>query len=206
MLIVLAQPLVAILLNHLNARTHLAVGTVLAVLAAGLPGFTVFQLCVRGLQSMQRAREVFLLYVLDNALTIVLCVVLGRHSIAGLTASVSIGYVVAAAAALVVLAHYQVNIITGVWSVHVRRSLVASLVAAAVIAVVYAVPSWTRGAARRALRRRGRRRRHRVRPRRRGVAPPGSTGPHEKCKAWSVLGGTMARIRVVTDSASDLPE
>ena len=59
-LLVLAQPLVAILLNHVNGRTHLAAGTVLAVLAAGLPGFTVFQLCVRGLQSMQRAREVFL--------------------------------------------------------------------------------------------------------------------------------------------------
>ncbi|HEV7958310.1 MAG TPA: murein biosynthesis integral membrane protein MurJ [Acidimicrobiales bacterium] len=144
-LIVLSQPLVAILLNHVNATRHLAVGTVLAVLAAGLPGFTIFQLCVRGLQSMQRAREVFLLYVLDNALTIVLCVVLGRHSIAGLTASVSIGYTVAAVAALIVLARYQVNIITGVWSVHVRRSLVASLVATAVIAVVYAVPTWTRG-------------------------------------------------------------
>ena len=95
-LIVLSQPIVAILLNHLNASHQLAVGTVLAVLAAGLPGFTVFQLCVRDCKSMQRAREVFLLYVLDNALTIVLCIVLGRHSIAGLTASVSIGYTVAA--------------------------------------------------------------------------------------------------------------
>jgi putative peptidoglycan lipid II flippase len=144
-LVVLSQPLVAILLNHLNGSHHLAVGTVLAVLAAGLPGFTVFQLCVRGLQSMQRAREVFLLYLLDNALTIVLCIELGRHSIAGLTASVSIGYTVAAVAALVVLARYHVNIITGVWSVHVRRSLWASLVATAVIAVTYAAPSWTRG-------------------------------------------------------------
>jgi putative peptidoglycan lipid II flippase len=144
-LIVLSQPLVAILLHRLDGSQHYSVGTVLAVLAAGLPGFTVFQLCVRGLQSMQRARQVFLLYVLDNALTIVLCIVLGRHSIAGLTASVSIGYTVAAVAGLVVLARYQVNIITGIWSVHVRRSLGASLVATAVIAVVYAVPSWTRG-------------------------------------------------------------
>ncbi|MGA7834550.1 MAG: murein biosynthesis integral membrane protein MurJ [Acidimicrobiales bacterium] len=145
-LIVLSQPIVAILLNHLNASHKLPVGTVLAVLAAGLPGFTVFQLCVRGLQSMQRMREVFVLYVLDNALTIALCVMLGRHSIAGLTASVSIGYSAAAVAALVVLARHRVNIITGIWSVHVRRSLLASLVAAVVIAVVYAVPTWTRGA------------------------------------------------------------
>lgn len=144
-MIVLSQPLVAILVHGLNGSHSYGVGTVLAVLAAGLPGFTIFQLCVRGLQSMQRARQVFLLYVLDNGLTIALCVVLGRHSIAGLTASVSIGYTVAAAAGLIVLARYRVNIITGVWSVHVRRSLLASLVATAVIAVVYSVPSWTRG-------------------------------------------------------------
>jgi hypothetical protein len=94
---------------------------------------------------MQRARQVFLLYVLDNALTIVLCVVLGRHSVVGLMAAISLGYSVAAVAALIVLARYRVNIITGVWSVHVRRSLWASLVAAVVMAAVYAVPSWTHG-------------------------------------------------------------
>jgi putative peptidoglycan lipid II flippase len=144
-LIILAQPIVAILLNHINAVHKLAAGTVLAVLAAGLPGFTIFQLAVRGLQSMQRARDVFMLYVFENALTIVLCVLLGRHSLAGLTASVSLGYSVAAVAALVVLARHQVNIITGVWSVHVRRSLWSSLVATVVMAFVYAVPSWTTG-------------------------------------------------------------
>jgi peptidoglycan biosynthesis protein MviN/MurJ (putative lipid II flippase) len=144
-IIVLAQPLVGILLKHLNASHTWSVGTVLAVLTAGLPGFTIFQLCVRGLQSMQRARQVFLLYVLDNALTIVLCVVLGRHSATGLMAAISIGYSVAAVVALIVLARYRVNIITGVWSVHVRRSLWASLVAAIVMAAVYAVPSWTHG-------------------------------------------------------------
>ena len=70
---------------------------------------------------------------------------LGRHSLAGLTAAVSIGYSAAAVAALAVLARHRVNIISGVWSVHVRRSLVASLVATLVMALVYAVPTWTRG-------------------------------------------------------------
>jgi putative peptidoglycan lipid II flippase len=144
-LIVAAQPLVGILLNHANATHTLAAGTVLAVLAAGLPGFTVFQLCVRGLQSMQRARQVFLLYFFENALTIVLCVALGRHSLAGLTASVSIGYSAAAIAALAVLARHRVNITTAVWSVHVRRSLAASLVATVAVAALYAVPTWTHG-------------------------------------------------------------
>ena len=145
-MIVLAQPLVAILLNHVNATHRLAAGTVLAVLAAGLPGFTVFQLAVRGLQSMQRAREVFLLYFFENALTIALCVAVGRHSLAALTASVSIGYSVAAIAALAVLARHRVNITTGVWSVHVRRSLYASLGATAAVAALYAVPDWSHGA------------------------------------------------------------
>lgn len=144
-LVILAQPIVGILLNHVNASHRLATGTVLAVLAAGLPGFTIFQLCARGLQSMQRAKEVFALYLFENALTIVLCVALGRHSLAGLTAAVSLGYSVAALAALAVLARHRVNIISGVWSVHVRRSLVASLVATLAMALVYAVPTWTRG-------------------------------------------------------------
>jgi putative peptidoglycan lipid II flippase len=92
---------------------QLSVGTVLAVLAAGLPGFTVFQLCVRGLQSMQRAREVFFLYALENALTIALAIVLGRHSLAGLTASVSIAYSAAAVVALFALARHQVHVASG---------------------------------------------------------------------------------------------
>jgi putative peptidoglycan lipid II flippase len=145
-LLVLAQPIVAILLNHLNARHDIAAGTVLAVLAAGLPGFTIFQLCVRGLQSMQRAREVFYLYALQNVLTIVLCVAIGRHSIAGLTASVSIAYSAAAVAALAALARHHVTISSVIWSRHVRRSLGASLVMALVMALAYSAPTWNRGA------------------------------------------------------------
>ncbi|HEY5010524.1 MAG TPA: murein biosynthesis integral membrane protein MurJ [Acidimicrobiales bacterium] len=144
-LLVLAQPIVAILLNHLNARHSILAGTVLAVLAAGLPGFTVFQLCVRGLQSMQRAREVFYLYALQNVLTIALCVAIGRHSMAGLTASVSIAYSAAAVVALAALARHHVNIASEIWSRHVRRSLGASLVAALVMALAYSAPTWNHG-------------------------------------------------------------
>jgi len=144
-LVILAQPIVGILLNHVRATHRLSAGTVLAILAAGLPGFTVFQLCVRGLQSMQRARQVFYLYVFQNGLTIALCVALGRHSLAGLTASVSIAYTLAAAVAVFTLARYHVNIVSTIWSIHVRRSLRASLVAAVVMALVYAAPPWDHG-------------------------------------------------------------
>jgi putative peptidoglycan lipid II flippase len=145
-LLVLAQPIVSILIEHLNASHHWDVGTVLAVLAAGLPGFTVFQLCVRGLQSMQRAREVFYLYALQNVLTIVLCIVIGRHSLAGLTASVSIAYSAAAVVALAALARHHVTITSVIWSRHVRRSLGASIVMALVMALAYAAPTWNHGA------------------------------------------------------------
>ncbi|HEY5304151.1 MAG TPA: lipid II flippase MurJ [Acidimicrobiales bacterium] len=144
-LIILAQPLVGILLNHLDASTQLPAGTVLAILAAGLPGFTIFQLCVRGLQAMQRAVDVFALYALENAVTIALCVVIGRHSLAGLTASVSIAYALAAVVALIVLATRQVSVAATIWSVHVRRSVFASLAMGIVMAAAYATPSWSRG-------------------------------------------------------------
>lgn len=144
-LIILAQPIVGILLNHLDASSRLSAGTVLAILAAGLPGFTIFQLCVRGLQSMQRAREVFALYLVENALTIALCFVLGRHSLAGLTASVSIAYSVSALGALVLLSVHQVNIVATAWGLHVRRSLLASVAMGVVMAAAYATPTWTHG-------------------------------------------------------------
>jgi O-antigen/teichoic acid export membrane protein len=94
---------------------------------------------------MQRARDVFYLYVLENGLTIALCVALGRHSLAGLTASVSIAYTLAAAVAVFTLARHHVNIISTIWSIHVRRSLRASFVAAVVMALVYAAPPWDHG-------------------------------------------------------------
>ncbi len=145
-LVLLAQPIVAILLNHLNATHRLGAGTVLAVLAAGLPGFTVFQLCVRGLQSMQHARDVFILYAIQNAANIALALAIGRHSLAGLTASVSIAYTGAAILALVALAGRGVRIAPAVWGVHVRRSVGASLGAGAALAATYAASSATRGA------------------------------------------------------------
>ena len=145
-LLILAQPTVAILLNRADASHVLGAGTVLAVLAAGLPGFTVFQLCVRGLQAMQRAREVFYLYAAENALTIVLALVLGRRSLAGLTASVSIAYALGAMGALATLARHHVRVASVIWSRHVSRSLVASLVATLVMAATYASSGATRGA------------------------------------------------------------
>jgi len=144
-LVVFAQPIVAIALFHANGTKQLPVGIVLAVLSAGLPGFTVFQICVRGLQSMQRAREVFYLYMLENALTIGLAIVLGRTSLAGLIASISIAYSAAAMVALFALARHHVRIASVIWARHVRRSLWASLIATLIMALIYALSSANQG-------------------------------------------------------------
>lgn len=99
-LVILAQPLVDLLLYRGQGHGRLLVGTVLAVLSAGLPGFTCFQFAIRGLQAMQRARDAFWLYVVENGLNIALAVTIGRHSIGVLTATVSIAYTAAAIGAL----------------------------------------------------------------------------------------------------------
>ncbi len=137
-LVLLSQPLVGVLLNHVHAEHRLLAGSVLAVLGAGLPGFTVFQLCVRGLQAMQRAREVFYLYVLQNGLTIILAIAIGQHSMSGLCASVSISYTAVALVALANLTRHQVNISATLWSKHVLRSIFASVASGFVIAIAYA--------------------------------------------------------------------
>ena len=145
-LIILAQPVVALALHHADARAHLPAATALAVLGAGLPGFTVFQLCVRGLQAMQRARDVFILYVIENALTVVLCASIGRTTLGGVCASVSLAYTASAVLALVVLAHQSVNLSGELRSPYVLRSLVASLVAGFALAVGDAASGATTGA------------------------------------------------------------
>ncbi len=145
LLIILAQPIVAILLHRADGTHVLAAGTVLAVLAAGLPGFTVFQICVRGLQSMQHARDVFYLYAGQNALTIVLAMVVGRHSLGGLTAGVALAYSVAAVFALWALSRRGVHIAATIWSRYVLRSMGASLAAAVVTVLAYATSSASHG-------------------------------------------------------------
>lgn len=144
-MVVLAQPIVGILLNHGVADRHLLAGIVLAILAAGLPGFTVFQLCIRGLQAQQRARDVFALYVAENVLTVVVGVAFGRHSLAGLTAGISLAYTISALLAVVVLSHNQVSLWPALAEPALRRTLLGSLVMGLLMAMAYASLTWSSG-------------------------------------------------------------
>jgi len=145
LLVVLAQPLTAVLLNHADARQPLSVGVALAVLAAGLPGFTVYQVGVRGLQAQLRGAEVAALSIGQNALALVLALTMGRHSLGALMGSISISYAVAALAVVVVLWQQGVEIGRGVLDPQLRMVFAVSLLSGLAAAVGYSVRGDTQG-------------------------------------------------------------
>jgi putative peptidoglycan lipid II flippase len=69
----LAHPAAVLALahGHLSATSAGFTGTVLAVFALGLPGFSAYLLLMRAFQSKQDTRSMFWLYVGENALTVV---------------------------------------------------------------------------------------------------------------------------------------
>lgn len=69
---VLARRVTVLAAAHGALGVHQAVstGTLLAVFAVGLPGFSCFLLIMRAFQSQQDARSMFWLYVLENGLTL----------------------------------------------------------------------------------------------------------------------------------------
>ena len=72
-MLLLARPAVALLLGvgHSTPAETATTGAALAMFALGLPGFCTYLYLVRVLQSMQRTRVAFYLYLVENALNIV---------------------------------------------------------------------------------------------------------------------------------------
>jgi putative peptidoglycan lipid II flippase len=105
-MLLLAKPAIALLLGHGAATPGQTAetGAALAILAAGLPGFCSFLFVVRALQSMQRTKVAFWLYLVENGINIVLAVALVHSmSVRGLAVSLSVAYTAAALLGLVVL-------------------------------------------------------------------------------------------------------
>ncbi|MHB8293673.1 MAG: lipid II flippase MurJ [Acidimicrobiales bacterium] len=76
-----------------------ATASALLALAIGLPGFSVYQFCVRSLQAMRNTRDAFLLSLLRNVLTVLGCVLSYRSfGVSGLCLALSAAYSVAAVA------------------------------------------------------------------------------------------------------------
>ncbi len=105
-MLILAQPLIRLFLAHGAAGPNDAgaTGSTLAMLAIGLPGFSVYLYAVRGFQAMQDTRTVFVLYLVENGINLVLAFAFAKPlGVEGIALSLSVAYSVAALVALRVL-------------------------------------------------------------------------------------------------------
>jgi putative peptidoglycan lipid II flippase len=137
-MLLLAKPAVALLLGHGHSTPAQTAdtGAALAMFALGLPGFCTYLYVVRVLQSMQRTRVAFFLYLVENAINVVLAVVL-VHSLGvrGLALSLSVAYTVGALIGLALLYRWFGRLGTAAtWSP--LRRVGASTVAMGVVVLV----------------------------------------------------------------------
>ena len=139
-MIILAHPLINLVLarGHETPAQASATATALAMFALGLPGFCTFLYMVRVLQAMQDTRTAFRIYLIENAINIVLGIALvGPLGVRGLALSVSIAYTVAAVIALSVVAGKDGGLGGSELTTPVTRVLIATGVMA--LATVLAV-------------------------------------------------------------------
>jgi putative peptidoglycan lipid II flippase len=95
----LARPAITLVLLHGNMSAHGAHETANALIAfaLGLPTFGLFITFMRAFQAMQDTRSMFVFYVVENALNVVLALLLyPSFGITGLAASWSLAYAGAA--------------------------------------------------------------------------------------------------------------
>ena len=134
-MIILAHPLIDLVLAHgaeTSAQASMTAAT-LALFALGLPGFCTFLYMVRVLQSMQDTRTAFRIYLVENAINIVLAVALvGPLGVRGLALAMSVAYTVAALISLSVVSNRE----GGLGGGELRTPLTRVLVSTAAMAVV----------------------------------------------------------------------
>lgn len=137
--LLLAGPAISLLLRHRDFGTANAHETavLLAWLAVGLPGYCAYLLCISALQAMRDTRTAFFLYLYENAVNILLAVLLTEHiGAAGLSLSLSLAYSSAAVAALVVVRSRMGSLGGRPVARFLLRSLGLTLLMAAAVALV----------------------------------------------------------------------
>jgi len=138
-LLLLAKPAVALLLGH-GASTPeetATTGSALAMFALGLPGFCTYLYVIRVLQSMQRTRVAFNLYLIENGINVVLAVVLVHPlGVRGLALSLSVAYTVGAIIGVTLLRRWFGRLGTPETWDPLRRVAVASLAMGVTVLVV----------------------------------------------------------------------
>jgi Polysaccharide biosynthesis C-terminal domain len=105
--------------------------------ALGLPGFCTYLYLVRVLQSMQRTRVAFYLYLVENGINVVLAVLLVHTlGVRGLALSLSIAYTVAAVLTLVVFHRWFGRLAPRETWAPLWRVVIASIPMAVVVLVI----------------------------------------------------------------------
>jgi putative peptidoglycan lipid II flippase len=92
---VLARPMVRLLLQHgnLTARSAQTTADVLAIMALGLPAYSLYLLLMRSYQAMQDTRAMFVTSAVENGINIVLAVALHpAFGVRGLAAAFALSY------------------------------------------------------------------------------------------------------------------
>ncbi len=132
--VVLAQPFLQLVFQHgsfSHADAH-RIGTVVALFAVGLPGFSAYLLLMRGYQAMQDTKSMFMLYLVENLATLVLAGVL--YPIMGVS-GLALGWVSAySIGSIVAFAHLRRRT-GGLEGSATARGLARVVVASAVMAV-----------------------------------------------------------------------
>jgi putative peptidoglycan lipid II flippase len=150
-MLVLARPAVALILGHGHTtptQTSATTGATLAMFALGLPGFCTYLYVVRVLQSMQRTKVAFYLYLGENGLNIALAVALvGPLGVRGLALALSVAYTASAIAGIVLLRKWFGPLGTAVLWSPLRRVVAASVVLFGVVLVVSNLSGASHGAA-----------------------------------------------------------
>lgn len=146
--LVLGGPVLDLVLLHGAARTTgiADIRASLELFALGLPGFSVFLLCIRTFQSMQDTRTPFWIYLVENGVNVAAAFALvGPLGVAGLALALSIAYTVGAGLALAVLARQGVRP-SGIRSGWLARvALVLATMAVAVELVEHGIPAHGEG-------------------------------------------------------------
>ncbi len=138
-MLLLAKPAVALLLGngHSTPAQTATTGAALAMFALGLPGFCTYLYFVRVLQSMQRTKVAFFLYLVENALNVVLALVLVHPlGVRGLALSLSIAYSVAALLALATFHQWFGRLANPATWAPLWRVVIATVPMAVVVVVV----------------------------------------------------------------------
>jgi putative peptidoglycan lipid II flippase len=147
-MLLLAKPAVALLLGH-HASTPgdtATTGSALALFALGLPGFCSYLYIVRVLQSMQRTKVAFYLYLIENTINIALGVALVHPlGVRGLALALSVAYSVSALLGFALLRRWFGPLGTeGTWT-PLRRVGLATVAMGAVVLVVSNLSGATHG-------------------------------------------------------------